>query len=189
MIHTYTIDGLPVRTGDLLCTIDGAEATVAGQLWRLIGSLMPGEVDHVALYLGPGPQVLEAGPLGVQVFELPGERWESQPLKEQRGFLDTLYGVAEPVAALSLPAHEQDRLRLAVVDYCLAQLGKPYNMNFFDIETEDAFYCSQLAYRAYLRQGIDLRQGRDLLDLGSIVLPKHLWRGSTVRRRVGEPKA
>jgi hypothetical protein len=31
MIHNYTINGLPVRTGDLICTTDGSENFVSGQ--------------------------------------------------------------------------------------------------------------------------------------------------------------
>jgi len=36
----------------------------------------------------------------------------------------------------------------------LRQVGKPYNLNFFDPETAKAFYCSQLAYKAYQSVGL-----------------------------------
>jgi hypothetical protein len=45
MIHHYTINGLEVQTGDLICTTDGDDTDITGKLWRLIGKLMPGEVD------------------------------------------------------------------------------------------------------------------------------------------------
>ena len=35
-------------------------------------------------------------------------------------------------------------------DYAYSQIGKPYNWNFFDRETTDSFYCSQLVWRSYL---------------------------------------
>ncbi|ADL08510.1 cell wall-associated hydrolase-like protein [Thermosediminibacter oceani] len=44
-------------------------------------------------------------------------------------------------------------------DYSYAQIGKPYNYNFFDINRTDAFYCSQLAWRAWKNRGWDLNDG------------------------------
>jgi uncharacterized protein YycO len=43
--------------------------------------------------------------------------------------------------------------------YSRAQIGLPYNYNFFDIYTTSAFYCSQLVWRAWYNQGWDLNDG------------------------------
>jgi len=61
MTYTYQIDGLPVETGDIICTSDGGGPFIDGQLWRLIGMLIPGEVDHIAIYIGPNGRCVEAG--------------------------------------------------------------------------------------------------------------------------------
>ena len=37
MIHTYSINGVPLSTGDLICTTNGDETVIGGQIWRLIG--------------------------------------------------------------------------------------------------------------------------------------------------------
>jgi len=44
-------------------------------------------------------------------------------------------------------------------DYANAQIGKPYNWNFFDITTTSKFYCSQLAWRAWYNRGWNLNDG------------------------------
>ena len=57
-------------------------------------------------------------------------------------------------------------------------MGKPYNLNFFDAETEDAFYCSQLAYKAYLRHGINFNSGTAIAGLPlseRIIYPQEVW--------------
>ncbi|MBA4600985.1 YiiX/YebB-like N1pC/P60 family cysteine hydrolase [Thermoactinomyces mirandus] len=43
--------------------------------------------------------------------------------------------------------------------YARAQIGKPYNYNFFNIETTSSFYCSQLVWRAFYNRGFDLNDG------------------------------
>jgi uncharacterized protein YycO len=46
--------------------------------------------------------------------------------------------------------------------------------------TEDAFYCSQLAYKAYLKEGIDLNTGKGVPHfpgMESIVFPQEIWSG------------
>jgi hypothetical protein len=54
-IYTYTIDGLTVRTGDLICTnTTEGKSLFGGLFYRFFGTLIPGEVDHIAVYVGPG---------------------------------------------------------------------------------------------------------------------------------------
>lgn len=44
-------------------------------------------------------------------------------------------------------------------NYAEAQIGKPYNGNFFNKNRTDQFYCSQLVWRSWLEAGIDIEKG------------------------------
>jgi hypothetical protein len=184
-VHTDQIDGLTVQTGDLICTsTTQGQSVFAGFLWRIFGMIIPGPVDHIAVYIGPGGRCVEAGAkLCVTTFNILGNTWDELKMIEARGPLfDTLYGIAYPLAGRSLSEAEEARIRRAVASYCLrqAEAGKPYNPIFTDSATDNAFYCSQLAYRAYLEQGIDLhtRQGvPDIPGTDSIVFPQEIWAG------------
>lgn len=58
----------------------------------------------------------------------------------------------------NLPAGRRERAIDAAVAYAEAQLGKPYNFTFSDrLGGDKAFYCSSLAYRAYVAAGVDWR--------------------------------
>ena len=150
MIHTYQINGLALQTGDIICTMNGKPDILPGEFWRLVGRLVPGDVDHVAVYLGPNGRCAEAGARGVITFNVPHGNWDTERMARQRGLLfDTFYGIVSPIDTLGASEEEETTMRKAVVNYILAQVGKPYNLNFLNPETEDAFYCSQLAYKAY----------------------------------------
>jgi uncharacterized protein YycO len=193
-VHTYQIDGLTVQTGDLICTSAGGRSLFAGLFWRVWGVAVPGPVDHVAIYLGPGGRCVEAGPKGVITFDAPGNTWDDSKMANARGqFFDTLYGVACPLAGRSLSREEEARIRCEVARYCLrqAEAGKPYNFLFPDSLTDDAFYCSQLAYKAYLEQGIDLNTGQGVPKIpgtDSIIFPQEIWAGCP-HVRAPEPSA
>ncbi len=185
VVHTYQIDGLTVQTGDLICTsTTEGQSLFGGFLWWIFGMVIPGPVDHIAVYVGPGGRCVEAGAkLRVTTFDVIDNTWDELQMIEARGPLfDALYGVAYPLAGRSLSGAEETRIRRAVASYCLrqAEAGKPYNPFFADSTTSDAFYCSQLAYKAYLEQGIDLhtRQGvPDIPGTESIVFPQEIWAG------------
>ncbi len=71
MIYSYEMNGLKLQTGDLICTTDGGGENIEGQFWRLIGKLIPGDVDHIVVYVGPGGRCVEAGAKGkVITFEV-----------------------------------------------------------------------------------------------------------------------
>lgn len=183
MIHSSTINGLKVQTGDVICTMNGKPDILPGEFWRLVGRLVPGEVDHVALYLGPKGRCIESGTRGVITFEVPDGLWRAEEMTAQRGpLIDELIGVARPLEGRGLLAEEQEAIRKEVAEYCLAQVGKPYNLNFLDPEREDAYYCSQLVYKAYLRCGIDLNTGLAMETLpgtNHIIFPQEIWLGCT----------
>ncbi len=181
MIYTYSIDGIPVQTGDIICTMNGKPDILPGEFWRLVGRLVPGEVDHIAVYTGPGGRCVESGALGVVAFDVRDGRWEAERMFRQRGMLlDSFYGVAYPLDGRNLSEEEESLVRARVAEYCLAQIGKPYNLNFLNPESETAFYCSQLAYRAYLPHGIDLNTGLAMESLpgtNRIIYPQEIWSG------------
>jgi len=189
MIYTYEIEGIPVQTGDLICTMNGKPDILPGEFWRLVGRLIPGDVDHVAIYLGPDGRCIEAAALGVATFDVRFGYWETERMARQRGLLfDTFYGIVSPLEALGLAEAEESEMREKVVEYCLAQVGKPYNLNFLNPETEDAFYCSQLAYKAYQQIGIDLNTGLAMEQIpgtNAIVYPQEIWNGFSHRQSEG----
>ncbi|HEY5732057.1 MAG TPA: YiiX/YebB-like N1pC/P60 family cysteine hydrolase [Anaerolineales bacterium] len=181
MIHTYQIEGLTLQTGDILCTMNGKPDILPGEFWRLIGRLVPGDVDHVAIYIGPNGRCVEAGTRGVITFDVPHGIWDTERMARQRGLLlDTLYGISSPLDGLQNSEDEEYAMRQIVATYALAQVGKPYNLNFLNAETEEAFYCSQLAYKAYQQIDIDLNTGLAMEQLpgtNNIIYPQEIWEG------------
>jgi hypothetical protein len=186
MIHTYEINGLPVKTGDIICTMNGKPNILPGEFWRLVGRLVPGDVDHIAIYLGPEGRCVEAGALGVITFEIHAGCWDAEHTMSERGMLvDTFYGVAYPLDKIGLTRDEENDIRAGVAAFCLANLGKPYNLNFLNPDEENAFYCSQLAYKAYLPFGINLNTGLAMEMLpgtNQIIYPQEIWDGCSHRR-------
>ncbi len=181
MIYESSFNGLPVKTGDIICTANGKPDILPGEFWRLIGRLLPGDVDHIVIYLGPGGRCLESGALGVITFDMPGQTWQSEKVLVSRGMLvDELYGVVYPLLGAGFSGLEENRIREGVAAYGLGQLGRSYNLNYLDSEGEHAFYCSQLAYKAYKQFGIYLNTGKGIPNLpGSnrIVFPQEIWEG------------
>lgn len=156
MIYTHTFNGLTVQTGDILCTKDGTDHNWLGRFWQWVGYLVPGRIDHAILYVGPDGRCIEAGGKGVIEFVMPGHHWDAPKVADLRLLHDTLVGVAYPLQGLGLSTAEEERIRTGVTAYCLEQIGKPYNANFLNTVTDEAFYCSQLIYLAYRELGVDL---------------------------------
>ncbi len=188
MIYTYQINGMPVQTGDIICTMNGKPDILPGEFWRLVGRLVPGDVDHVAIYLGPDGRCAEAGAKGVITFNVPNGIWDTERMARQRGLLfDTFYGVVSPLDVLGYSDEDEINMRTAIATYILAQVGKPYNLNFFNAETEEAFYCSQLIYKAYQTIGIDMNTGLAMEQLpgtNQIIYPQEIWEGFSHRQTV-----
>lgn len=185
MVYTYEIEGIAVQTGDIICTMNGKPDILPGEFWRFVGRLVPGDVDHVAIYLGPNGCCAEAGARGVITFDVPNGHWDTERMALQRGLLfDTFYGVAAPLDGMGLSDEEEFEMRTIIAEYCLSHVGKPYNLNFLNAETTDAFYCSQLAYKAYQQIGIDLNTGLAMEQFpgtNAIIYPQEIWNGSSHR--------
>ncbi len=190
MVFTYLIAGLPVHTGDILCTTVGDESLLSGLVWRTFGAFVPGPIDHMALYVGPDGRCVESGPAGVVVYDASDRTWGAQRMAKERAWLtDTLYGVAYPLAGRGLAPKDEATVRSAVAAYCLAQAeaDRPYNFNFLNSRTEKSFYCTHLIYQAYLHCGIDLNSERHFLGWDGqdgLILPQEIWQACE-HRRVG----
>ena len=187
MDHVQEMDGLPIRTGDILCMRDGGRRGVIERLWTAFGALIPGEIDHCALYVGPDGRFVEADIHGVTVLTMPGNRWDARALLARRLFVDTLVGVAYPLQGRGLAPREETRIRESVGEYCLAQATarKPFNFNFFNATNPNRTYCSQLIADAYRSQGIELDSKLAVPGLSIFrraVFPEALWAGSPHRR-------
>ena len=186
MIYTYQIEGLTLQTGDIICTMNGKPDILPGEFWRLVGRLVPGDVDHVAIYVGPEGCCVESGSRGVISYHAHNDVWDTEFMARERGLLfDTFYGVAYPLDGLELSEEEEVQMRMKVAQYCLSQLGKSYNLNFLNAEKEDAFYCSQLAYKAYQQVGINLNTGLAMEQLpgtNAIIYPQEIWEGLAHRQ-------
>lgn len=186
-IYNHSFNGISVQTGDILCTRNGEEGNLFAQFWRLMGLLVPGEIDHCAIYLGPGGRCVESAAKGVITFEMPGEYWQPGARARKRGLHDVLVGVAYPLEGRGYSPNEQRRIRLGVTTYCEEKAVKrsPYNLNFFNPETDGAFYCSQLVYKAYLEQGVDLNTNEGIPFapvLDKVVFPQEIWEACEHRR-------
>ncbi len=139
MVHTYQINGLTVQTGDVICTMNGKPDILPGEFWRLVGRLVPGDVDHVSMYLGPEGLCIESGAKGVITFNVKAGLWVSEKMMRKRGHLvDTFYGVAYPLEGRGLSQEMEEQIRLDVAAFALAQVGKKYNLNFLNSNTDEA---------------------------------------------------
>jgi cell wall-associated NlpC family hydrolase len=181
MIYTYQIEGLAMQTGDIICTMNGKPDILPGEFWRLVGRLVPGDVDHVAVYIGPDGRCVESGSRGVIAFNVHNSLWDTEFMARKRGLLfDTFYGVTYPLGGLELSEEEEAHMRMKVAQYCLSQIGKSYNLNFLNAETDEAFYCSQLAYKAYQQVNVNLNTGLAMEQLpgtNEIIYPQEIWDG------------
>ena len=194
MIYEYQINGLALQTGDLICTTDGGDGDIKGQFWWLIGKLIPGDVDHIVIYVGPGGRCIEAGAKGMVIaFDITGTVWDSESMVGQRGrLIDEIYGVAYPLEGKGLTEAQCVSKREDIADYCFKQIGKPYNLNFLDSSTDAAFYCSQLAYKAYLDVGINLNTRIGVPNIPgteSIIFPQEIWSGCSHQRAVSSAES
>ena len=163
-VYVTIIKDVKVTTGDLLFTSD---AKLFG--YTLDKGQFIGPTNHVIMYLGPDYKFIEAGPAGVQIFNGLSLGWYN--------FQSYRYGLSDKFWAVS-KIKLTDSARKVVAQYCINQIGKPYNVNFLNSQTKKAFYCSQLIYWAYRKAGIDLLpRGESLLyDKTKLIVPFELWK-------------
>jgi hypothetical protein len=177
MVYDYVINGRRLKSGDIISTKDGNNS-IYSLGYVLLGHLIPGEVDHTVIYVGPAGLCVEAGMRGVISFEA-GRKWDPKKMFKGRGLVDT-FCQASSVLPSGGGADEQ-AVRTFVRGYVLGSVGKPYNFNFLAPDTECCVYCSQLAYLAYKKVGIDLNVGTSgLPGIDRIVFPEEILHSTTV---------
>jgi len=189
MIYEYALNNIRLQTGDIICTTNGIKGSHLGRFWQLVGRIIPGEVDHVAIYIGPNGRCVEAAANGVVSFEFSNKRWNAKKMYPQRELLDKLIGIAYPLAKRGLPREAMEQIRMGVAHFCLTQAidEKPYNPIYFAPQMDAAYYCSQLIYKAYLAYGIDLSMGPSITPVpndAQIVLPQAIWQNVHKRKSV-----
>ena len=188
-VFEETLEGLTVRTGDIIGTVDG-NASLYGLLFKIIGEIVPGRPDHIAIYLGPDGICVEAAPRGVNLFRFFGGRWDTKRMQGQRDVVDSLYGVGSLLQGRFPNPKQEEDARETVRSFVLDQIGKRYNMNFLDVDSEEDFYCSQLAYAAYKRVGLDMNVAAagslHPKFLNRIVTPEEVWNACCPRQETGQ---
>jgi hypothetical protein len=140
------INVVQVETGDLICMVDGGLSTIEGPFWwNVVRKLILGDVDHIEVCVSADRRCIEAGATReVLEFDVPGEMWDAQEIHHQRGFVDQIYGVAYPVRDVpNLDESDIANMRAKVAEYCYVQVGKPYNLNSLDSDTEEVVSLDQ----------------------------------------------
>jgi len=176
MIYEIRINNRLLKTGDIISTKDGTNS-IYSLGYRVLGALIPGEVDHSVLYIGPGGLCVEAGMFGVIAFTA-ADQWDSREMLAERGLLDTFIAATSVLTGRGLSSEEEYTARSFVRAYALGCVGKPYNLDFLHTDNERAMYCSQLVYLAYKKLGIDLNVGKSGASskwCDTIVFPQEIY--------------
>jgi hypothetical protein len=179
MVYEYTINGRRLKSGDIISTTDGNNS-IYSLGFVLLGHLIPGEVDHTVIYIGPDGLCVESGMRGVISFRA-GRRWSSKKMFKERGLIDTFFAASSVFAGRGLSPTDEQLARTFIRAYALGSVGKPYNINFLDPDTESCVYCSQLAYLAYKKVGIDLNVGSSgIPGIDRIIFPEEILRNTAL---------
>jgi uncharacterized protein YycO len=100
---------------------------------------------------------------------------------KERGLIDTFFAASSVFAGRGLSPTDEQLARTFIRAYALGSVGKPYNINFLDPDTESCVYCSQLAYLAYKKVGIDLNVGSSgIPGIDRIVFPQEILRNTVL---------
>lgn len=180
MVYQHVLNGTQVTTGDVIFTKDGTNS-IYSLGYKVLGRLIPGEVDHCVLYVGPGGLCVEAGIHGVITFDA-GNNWVSDEMFKERGLMDTFFGASSVLEGKQLDNDKEEAIRNFVRAYALGCVGKPYNINFLDPDNERTLYCSQLVYLAYKQVGINLNvglSGQSGKWYDKVVFPAEILEGTT----------
>ena len=181
MVYEYTINGKTLKSGDIISTKDGNNS-IFSLGFTLLGHLIPGKVDHTVIYAGPDGLCVESGMRGVITFES-GPQWNSDATFKQRGLIDTFYAASSVFGKGDFSPEDEYMMRIFIRAYALGSVGKPYNFNFFNPDIESSVYCSQLAYLAYRKIGINLNTGTSIIPIPGvdrIVFPEEVLENTAV---------
>ena len=179
MVYEYTINGRRLKSGDIISTKDG-DNSIYSLGFTLLGCLIPGKVDHTVIYVGPDGLCVESGMRGVISFQA-AKRWNSKKMFKDRQLIDTFYAASSVFPGRGFSPADEQIARTFVREYVLGSVGKSYNFNFLDPDNESCVYCSQLAYLAYKKAGIDLNVGNTgVPGIDRIVFPQEILQNTTL---------
>ena len=181
MVYEYTINGRRLKSGDIISTKDG-DNSIYSLGFALLGHLIPGKVDHTVIYVGPEGLCVESGMRGVISFQA-GNQWNAEKTFKERGLIDTFFAASSAFSDRRFSAADERHARIFVRAYVLGSVGKPYNFNFLNPDTESCVYCSQLAYLAYKKVGINLNTGSSgipIPGIDRIVFPEEILQNTTL---------
>jgi uncharacterized protein YycO len=146
------LDACQLQPGDIL------QNQRVGLIWLAQAKLFGGYWGHTAMYLGQG-YIVESYAVGIPfVDEEPGV--VTSPIAKVDGFWD-----ASDWAILRVKTDEGQKA--GALEYGTNQRLKPYNWLFPDKWRTDKYYCTQLVWRSYEQQSIDLDS--DYSVLGGII--------------------
>ncbi len=184
MVYAYTINGRRLKTGDIISTKDGNNS-IYSLGFILLGHLIPGKVDHTVIYIGPDGLCVESGMRGVISFRA-AKQWNSKKMFKERGLIDTFYAASSAFDGKELSPSDEQLARTFIRAYVLGSVGKPYNFNFLNPDTESCVYCSQLAYLAYKKIGINLNKGSiGIPGVDKIVFPEEILQNTAIIPKTG----
>lgn len=141
-----------VKTGDILVITWNKTDDV-------IANATKGPFIHALVCVsdGPPPEFVEALGLSGDVKD-PDSNKVLRSMMSTQGYGSQTVRIVRPTEGMA-PA-EADKAIKRAIGYATAQLGKPYDFAFTDTNGKgmnDAFYCSELAYKAYADpKGADL---------------------------------
>ncbi|SFJ11330.1 Uncharacterized protein YycO [Terrisporobacter glycolicus] len=141
----------PTRKGVILVTSDGK----SGQL-----------LGHAGIIYTPKKTI--------ESFPASGLAADSGKSKNGVYYYDNIWNKRfEKVYALNVK-NTSKKIDASAADYAEYYIGKPYNWNFADIETNKKFYCSQLVYKAYKHKAHkNLNYGKGPVHPIDLVKTKH----------------
>jgi WD40 repeat protein len=131
-------------------------------LYALENVPFSGYWTHAGIYDGCGMITESSGSIDCDSWWKVWTCLSDEPGVEVKPIEDSGFGSAPDWAILRTKS--DGGKRDAAVAYAEAQEGKKYNWNYPDKWTTDKFYCSQLVWRAYEEQGIDLDSDRGALN-------------------------
>jgi len=133
-----------------------------GALYAAENLLFNGYWTHAGIYNGCGTITESSGSVSCDSW---WEIWtclSDEPGVETKPIEDSGFWSAPDWAILRTDLGDSDKR--AAVTYAADQDPKKYNWIFPDKWTEDKFYCSQLVWRSYEKQGVDLDSNQGALN-------------------------
>jgi hypothetical protein len=142
-----------------------------GVLYIAEEALFNGYWTHAGIYVGDGVVAESSGRIDCSPWWQVWTCLSPLPGVQTHRIQDSGFWAAPDWAVLRPAATTAQRDGAS--RYAINQTGRHYNWNYLDKETQDSFYCSQLVWRAYETQGIDLDS--NLSALGAVLRWQGPW--------------